>query len=169
MFHRTVDNKTVDVCDIAYVSDCSTAQCGMYEMALKAICEKTQKRTAKVERWLWHGTSYDVSQTIIRNGFDRTYSTVAKYGKGTYFARDADYSAVERYSPTHSDGYQYMLLCRVIVGDSVVGSSGNNVMALKPNGDEYDTRVDNLTNPSIFVVWRDYRAMAVYLIKFKHK
>jgi poly [ADP-ribose] polymerase 7/11/12/13 len=43
-------------------------------------------------RHLFHGTNSDSIDAICKQGFDfRLYSTCA-YGKGSYFARDAEYS-----------------------------------------------------------------------------
>ena len=61
-------------------------------------CDQLRKSRDEVEKYLFHGSSYDTLNIIIQNGFDRSYSTVAAYGKGTYFARDADYSSNPRYS-----------------------------------------------------------------------
>ena len=79
------------------------------------------------------------------------------------------YSALGKCSIGHSDadGYRYILLCRVIVGDSVLGSKKASKMQLKMDGSEYDTRVDSIKKPSIFVVWRDYTAIPAFLVKFK--
>ena len=136
-------------------------------MQLWKKCNELMKSRDEVEKIVWHGSSYDILNKIIRNGFDRSYSTIAAYGKGTYFARDASYSCSSRYSPPHSDGYKYLLLCKFIVGDSSQGLKKMHKVPLKPNGNEYDTLVDYPQNPSIYVVWTDFAAVPMYRIKFK--
>lgn len=61
-----------------------------------------------------------------------------------------------------------MYYCRVLTGDY---TAGNSTMIDPPpktaNGtDLYDTVVDNTSNPTIFVVFRDYHAYPEYLITF---
>ena len=45
----------------------------------------------------------------------------ALYGKGVYFAAKASYSARPQYSPADNNGYKYMYLTRVLVGEYTVG------------------------------------------------
>ena len=44
------------------------------------------------QHWLWHGTRYATVLLVVKNGFNRSYSTTAAYGKCLYFAWDAAYS-----------------------------------------------------------------------------
>ena len=39
------------------------------------------------QHWLWHGTHFATIQKVVKNGFNRSYSTTAAYGSGVYFAR----------------------------------------------------------------------------------
>ena len=166
LFHRTTTRSQYEICEIEEVN--VSGQNPKYEVSLWTKCRQLQKQRNVVEKHLWHGSSYDITNVIITNGFDRSYSTVAAYGDGNYFARDSSYSVNPRYCKPHSDGFQYILLCKVIVGDSVQGSSGMKI-ALKPDGTEYDTFVDYPANPSIYVSWRDYTAIPMYRLKFKRK
>ena len=50
---------------------------------------------------LFHGTSAENLANIANQGFLRDYNQASALGKGTYFARDAAYSASTRYS-THT-------------------------------------------------------------------
>lgn len=87
--------------------------------------------------------------------------------KGTYFARDASFSAQRRYSAMDSDGYQYMLLCKVIVGDYVQATPHMKKTPLKKDGTEYDSLVNSLKKPTVYVVWREFTAAPLFLVKFK--
>ena len=60
-------------------------------------------------------------------GFCGLYNTVAAYGRGTYLATNASYSANDRYSPRASDGFKRMLYCHLTVGEKLVGSSSYKV------------------------------------------
>jgi hypothetical protein len=53
------------------------------------------------EMILFHGTSPDAVEDIVRHGFNRSYcgKNATTYGKGVYFAKDASYAADKIYSP----------------------------------------------------------------------
>ena len=79
-----------------------------------------QKAWARFERqWLFHGSNYDVVNKILQQGLNRSFcgKNATMYGKGVYFAREAAYSAHPMYSVPDSRGRQYMMACRVVVGE----------------------------------------------------
>lgn len=79
-----------------------------------------QKALARFERkWLFHGSNHEVVSKILQQGFNRSFcgKNATVYGKGVYFARDASYSAHPTYSVPDSKGRQYMVACRVVVGE----------------------------------------------------
>ena len=78
------------------------------------------------EKYLWHGTSYNSIKIIIKDGFDeRVCSLNGMFGAGIYFAEDSSKS--DQYIERHHDGYSYILLCRVMLGDTgVVLSTHSN-------------------------------------------
>ena len=166
LFHKSTSRSQYEILEIEEVN--VSGQNPKYEVSLWTKCRQLQKQRSVVEKHLWHGSSYDITNVIITNGFDRSYSAVAAYGDGNYFARDSSYSVNPRYCKPNSNGFQYILLCKVIVGDSVQGSTGMKI-ALKPDGTEYDTFVDHPGSPSIYVSWRDYTAIPMYRLKFKKK
>ena len=55
---------------------------------------------------LFHGTTTDAVEKIMRQGFDRGLAgrNATAYGVGVYFARDARYSAHPKYSPPDAAG-----------------------------------------------------------------
>ena len=59
-----------------------------------------------------------------------------------------------------------MLQTRVVVGESEQGSSGMRDTTFKANGQQYDSLVDNVNKPSIFVVFPEAVAYPEYIIKF---
>ena len=91
------------------------------------------------------------------------------YGKGVYFARDAEYSARDTYSPCDRKGYKYIYLARVLTGEFTRGAGG---MLVPPPKDPqnshitYDSVVDNVASPCIFVVFQDAQNCPDYLITF---
>jgi len=119
--------------------------------------------------WLFHGCPADIVSKIVEQGFNRSFtgstSGRALYGKGVYFAQDASYSMSPEYSPPVG-GKQRIFMCRVLVGEFCKGRPD----ALTPDarqGDElYDSTVDTLDKPSIFVTYHDAQAYPDYFIEF---
>lgn len=64
-----------------------------------------------------------------------------------------------------------MYVCRVLTGDFALGQQGMIVPPTKGTGTIstglYDSVVDNMANPSMFVVFHDIQAYPEYLIKFR--
>ena len=86
------------------------------------------------------------------------------YGRGVYFARDAQYSL--NYA-SGGDGGRHMYLARVLVGQYCVGNSKMLVPPPKNSSKPeilYESVVDNQGNPSIFVVFYDNQCYPEYLI-----
>ncbi|KAK3583839.1 hypothetical protein CHS0354_022884 [Potamilus streckersoni] len=121
---------------------------------------------------LFHGTdSMDTVQGICINCFDFRICGKhgTKYGKGAYFARDAKYShCYTNNSSATAD--RYMFHARVLVGEYTIGSSSYTRPPEKPGGtahELFDSCVDNVENPSIFVVFDLKQCYPEYLICYK--
>eukprot|EP00339_Tiarina_fusa_P025891 CAMPEP_0117013264 /NCGR_PEP_ID=MMETSP0472-20121206/10982_1 /TAXON_ID=693140 ORGANISM="Tiarina fusus, Strain LIS" /NCGR_SAMPLE_ID=MMETSP0472 /ASSEMBLY_ACC=CAM_ASM_000603 /LENGTH=1244 /DNA_ID=CAMNT_0004716535 /DNA_START=123 /DNA_END=3857 /DNA_ORIENTATION=+ len=122
-------------------------------------------------RWLFHGSRSETMGKIAQQGFNRSFAglNAVAYGRGVYFARDASYSSHPRYSAPDEKGVQHMFMCRVLIGDWSKGSHDQITPEAKPyNAFElFDSTVDNVSNPSIFVVYHDSQAYPEYLVSFK--
>ena len=117
------------------------------------------------EQILFHGTSKDSIDKIVSNGFNRDFNVKHVYGKGVYFAKYASKSF--KFCQRHTDGYYYMLICRVYVGDYTVGKPDMDTPPLKNDGlTQYDSLVNDINNPTIFVVSKDYHAIPEYIVTF---
>ena len=90
------------------------------------------------------------------------------YGKGVYFARDARY--FHGYASVDAQGYRRMYFTRVLCGEYTTGHSGMYFPPPKnPQLDQnvpFDSTVDNISNPSIFVVYNDSQNYPAYLITY---
>ena len=92
------------------------------------------------------------------------------YGKGVYFAETADYSARSQFSPPGFTGLRHMYLARVLVGEYTVGKPDIIVPPPKTKADPrdtFDSVVDQIHNPGIFVVFHDSQCYPEYLITFQ--
>ncbi|XP_059331487.1 protein mono-ADP-ribosyltransferase PARP14-like [Ammospiza nelsoni] len=123
------------------------------------------------ERLLFHGTSQESLTLINKKGFNRSYAGMhaANFGNGTYFAVNANYSAQDLYSRPDVNGKKYMYLARVLVGEYSLGIKGSITPAQKNvsnSVDLYDSSTDNVSHPSMFIIFNDIQAYPEYLITF---
>ena len=139
----------------------------------KSLVGGKRKSVSRFERsYLWHGTDENTVEKIIQQGFNRSFcgKNATMYGKGVYFARDASYSSDDTYSPpSKPSGHKYILACNVIVGEFCLGKTNARTPDLRDAAKNilYDSTVDNLHNPSLYVTYHDACALPEYLIVFK--
>ena len=123
-------------------------------------------------QWLWHGTGPETVPCINRNGFDRSFTKTAQYGKGVYFAQDFEYSSHPRYAKPGDDGVQHAYLARVLVGHTTVGVRHMDHPPLRDvnAGLRFDCLVNPQANAAIYVsCHNDNQAYPEYLVKFKKR
>ncbi|XP_030198263.1 protein mono-ADP-ribosyltransferase PARP11 isoform X2 [Gadus morhua] len=154
--------------------------------------KKTQlrkiKRTMEIEeRMLFHGTGHSNVQAICTYNFDwrLTGSHGDVYGKGSYFARDAKYSSkfclttgkhnttLQRHGlapPIFASEppFKTMFLARVLVGEY---TAGHPMYCRPPSKDTsfthfYDSCVDDMGNPKIYVIFDSNQIYPEYLLEF---
>ncbi|NWS60815.1 PAR15 polymerase, partial [Chunga burmeisteri] len=141
-----------------------------YQIKKKSLCTKNKNQNN--EKLLFHGTAVSSLNTINYNGFNRGFAgkNDAVIGNGTYFAVDASYSAQDTYSRPDINGRRYMYLARVLTGEYCAGSRGLITPPPKNSADPtnlYDSVVDNVNNPTMFVIFNDIQAYPEYLITFR--
>uniref|UniRef100_A0A7N6BPQ8 Poly [ADP-ribose] polymerase n=1 Tax=Anabas testudineus TaxID=64144 RepID=A0A7N6BPQ8_ANATE len=122
------------------------------------------------EKRLYHGTSAESCNCIERDRFDRSHAGehAAVYGKGVYFAVNADYSA-RHFSPADASGLRRLYVACVLTGRYTLGNA--NMKAPPPRGtdptDCFDSLVNNQQQPAMFVIFHDDQAYPEYLITFR--
>ena len=87
-----------------------------------------------------------------------------------YFAKDAQYAARDQYSPRDSRGHKHMYLAKVLTGEYTKGRSGMKEPPAKDPTNEalkFDSTVNDVDDPHIFVVFFDGQAYPEYLITFQ--
>ena len=127
----------------------------------------TQKNKGK-EDLLFHGTNYGNITKIINTGFNRDYNITSLYGKGTYFSNSARIAAEYSSDQNKGEHVYAMIACRVYIGDSTVGRRDMKRSELykADKVTQYDSLVNDLNDPSIFVINRDYHAVPCFVIVF---
>ena len=134
--------------------------------------EKEQDESRPESRFervcLFHGCRPDVVPKIVEQGFDRNFCgrNACMYGKGVYFARDARYSAAPQFATPDAHGHQHIFACRVVVGEYCLGKRDALTPDERSGHTLYDSTVNNLRNPEIFVTYHDAQAYPEFLIKF---
>ncbi|XP_029967706.1 protein mono-ADP-ribosyltransferase PARP14-like [Salarias fasciatus] len=132
---------------------------------------ESRKSIQNNERRLFHGTCETTVPTINQYGFNRSYAgkNAACFGNGTYFAVNASYSAQDTYSKPNQNQEKRMYLCRVLTGEFALGKRDMIAPPPKAPGsiEMYDSVVDNVNTPSMFVIFHDTQACPEYLITFK--
>ncbi|MCJ8743181.1 hypothetical protein PDJAM_G00090680 [Pangasius djambal] len=126
----------------------------------------SHKKYCEAERLLFHGTNVRNVDAICRQNFDMRVSgaNATVYGQGSYFARDA------KYSHDYTDHYaeRSMFACRVLVGQYTKGESHyRRPPARDAAGNLYDTCVNNVREPTIYVVFERSQVYPEFLIRYE--
>ncbi|GLJ19399.1 hypothetical protein SUGI_0349710 [Cryptomeria japonica] len=121
-------------------------------------------------QYAWHGTSRDGVCGIIKHGFGQPMIPKhgAVLGKGVYLA-PANCSYVSAlYSDIDENGEQHMMMCRVILGHTELVKPGSR--QCHPSSEDFDTGVDDLTNPRRYIVWSTHmntHILPEYVVSFR--
>ncbi|XP_067828123.1 protein mono-ADP-ribosyltransferase TIPARP-like [Heptranchias perlo] len=123
------------------------------------------------EKHLFHGTSRHSVDGICKHNFDPRVSGrhATLYGQGSYFARKASYS--HRYAQRSEEGAHCMFLSKVLVGKHAVGKPAmRRPPALAPgdpSSDLFNSCVDNLYEPHIFVLFENDQCFPYFVVKYR--
>ncbi|EHB04414.1 Zinc finger CCCH-type antiviral protein 1 [Heterocephalus glaber] len=116
--------------------------------------------TEKRERLLFYATSRTHVDSICANNFmwnlHGTHEN--KYGKGNHFSKDAIYS---HKNCLYDARNIVMFVARVLAGDFIEG----NMTFVSPPP-PYNSCVDTMLNPSVFVIFRNDQVYPAYLIEY---
>lgn len=166
-----------------------------YELHRDRLEQCCERRPA--EQVLYHGTAGATVPDICAHGFNRSFcgrngeardpagrglcragapdpsrpAAGTLYGQGVYFAKRASLSVQDRYSPPDAEGHKAVFVARVLTGDYAQGCRGLRAPPLRAPGHvplRYDSAVDSLRQPSIFVIFHDTQALPTHLITCRH-
>ncbi|OCT58186.1 protein mono-ADP-ribosyltransferase PARP12 isoform X2 [Xenopus laevis] len=164
LFHNTL--RTVSILSIERIQNLSLWEVFLWQ---REQMKKQNGGKDVEERQLFHGTSDTFIDAICQQNFDwricGAHGTM--YGKGSYFAREASYS--HTYTNYRVNQSRVMFLARVLVGDFTAGNPSH----LRPPAKNpltpscfYDSCVDSISCPSIFVIFEKHQIYPEYLIKY---
>jgi len=125
--------------------------------------------------WAFHGAQLDAIESIISNplaGFQPLASGSRNsnvWGLGTYFARDAKYVAEGGFCGQPApDGTRRMLMCLLMTGMPCLGDAAHKgVLPFRIKPHRYNSSVDSLSSPEIFIVQHPGGALPGYMITFR--
>jgi len=177
-FHKTMTSDSVQVLSVRKIKD-NASKSIVYNALLTAKQEEL-KNVAQIERVLFHGTSAANVAKIVNSGFNRDFNRHHLYGRGTYFSSLASESAKycenddsNKDGDDNADNGKFvMLVCRVIVGEFVQGTRKMDgaSMPYKPDKKtQFESLVNHVQRPTIFVINRDYHAIPTHIITFKYR
>ncbi|XP_078085120.1 protein mono-ADP-ribosyltransferase PARP12-like [Mustelus asterias] len=162
LFQRTMRNNTVR--KIERVQNPALWEVYQWQKEqMKRSC--TGKEVA--EKQLFHGTDPKHIEPICQQNFDWRICGVhgTAYGKGSYFARDASYS--HNYCRCRQ-ATMTMFVARVLVGQFVKGCSSYLRPPLRGDSQNkyYDSCVNDISNPTIFVIFEKHQIYPEYIIEY---
>ncbi|XP_068442338.1 protein mono-ADP-ribosyltransferase TIPARP-like [Clinocottus analis] len=169
LFYESLSETAVDVIGIQQVQN--LFHWDKYQRHKAYMKKKHNKFQGPLERHLFHGTTKKASEDICHNNFDPRMAGVngTSNGHGSYFSPSASFSNAYSYT-AGPDKVHHMFLAKVLVGQATLGSStyrrppplrGSNRFLL------YDACVDDVENPTMFVVFDSCQCYPYYLIKYK--
>ncbi|XP_057292629.1 protein mono-ADP-ribosyltransferase PARP12-like [Hydractinia symbiolongicarpus] len=141
---------------------CNKAFYDKYECQKRLMREQSSKLN---EIQLWHGTTHATVEHILCQNFDWRLCKKGLFGEGSYFAKEASYS--HSYVDANDKYEMSMFLVDVLVGDYWQGYSSYKRPPEKEKHRLYDSCVDNMSNPTIYVIFERDQFYPRYLITYK--
>ncbi|XP_054480881.1 protein mono-ADP-ribosyltransferase TIPARP-like [Anoplopoma fimbria] len=169
-FYETLPETKVDIIGIQQVQN--LLHWDKYQRYKAYMQKQHAKSQEPLERHLFHGTMKGPSEDICHNNFDPRMAGVngTSNGFGSYFATAASFSNTFS-AKLGPDEVCYMFLAKVLVGKV---SLGRYDYRRPPPLDSktskfllYDTCVDDIDKPTMFVVFDSCQCYPYYLIKYK--
>uniref|UniRef100_A0A7M5WWV7 Poly [ADP-ribose] polymerase n=2 Tax=Clytia hemisphaerica TaxID=252671 RepID=A0A7M5WWV7_9CNID len=139
-----------------------------YQSKKKILAKKLGENNVN-ELELYHGTDAAVVDGICKQNFDWRLNgkNATMFGQGSYFATQASYS--RNFTRPDSNKIKYMFVAKVLAGRYTKGSSDIKrpppISPLDPHT-LYDSCVDNISSPSMYIVFERDQCYPQYLITF---
>ncbi|XP_039647501.1 protein mono-ADP-ribosyltransferase TIPARP-like isoform X2 [Perca fluviatilis] len=169
LFNESLPETKVDIISIEQIQN--LLHWDKYQRQ-KAYMQKQHTNSKEpLERHLFHGTTKEPSEDICHNNFDPRMAGVhgTSQGFGSYFATTASFS--HKYTAREGpDKVRHMFLAKVLVGKTCLGRFNYRRPPLNSKMRQfylYDSCVDNMDKPTMFVVFDSCQCYPYYLIKYK--
>jgi hypothetical protein len=141
-----------------------------FQMRRDLMMERSDGKDPKIVR-VWHGTRRTDPKAIYedaQDGFMMQFSDSGMWGRGIYFAVNAEYSHDYAHRLTLPPGQKSFLLAKLIVGDVTdIPPDGSLVKPPdKPSGGRYDTVSGDTNGSKVYIVYENGRAYPEYLVTY---
>lgn len=120
-------------------------------------------------RWVFHGTN--AIESIVTDPMVGFQPLVAGsgagtlWGAGTYFARDARYAVCGGFCAPAANGTRRVLMCLAMTGAFCLGDVAHKgVLPFRRPPYRYNSSVDSLSNPEIFIIQHPGAAHPAYVV-----
>ncbi|XP_015072802.1 probable inactive poly [ADP-ribose] polymerase SRO2 [Solanum pennellii] len=122
-----------------------------FEVYLENVKKVTRARGRRVDSAGWYGTSAKNVDSLMRRGFEMNSIVPASYphGVGIYLSHFLSPQISDMMSDIDENGEKHTVLCQFILGNSEKVELGSK--QLFPSSADFDTGVDDLTNPKVYV------------------
>lgn len=133
----------------------------------KAVLSERYNETQLNMQTLFHGIDPQDIDTICKENFDwrRKINIEQSYGQGAYFSNSA--AVARKHCTPNTHGRIFMFLAQVIIGMVVKGEPSFTRPPSNPSMNAlYDTTVDDVTAPQIFVKYDKEEYYPDYVIEF---
>uniref|UniRef100_A0A0E0DJZ8 Uncharacterized protein n=1 Tax=Oryza meridionalis TaxID=40149 RepID=A0A0E0DJZ8_9ORYZ len=146
-----------------------TAQCRLQAFEKQMMSTKEERGDANV-RYGWLGSRKNDIVRILINGFGSNGKPAEKAGlsAGVYLSPENRAFSSVGLCDVDEKGVQYMLLCRLILGNMEAVMPGSQDSF--PSSDIYDSGVDDCSNPKCYVMWPSHLSTHIrleYLVSFR--
>ncbi|XP_027149050.1 probable inactive poly [ADP-ribose] polymerase SRO3 isoform X1 [Coffea eugenioides] len=124
-----------------------------YEVFMKQMEIMKKARGDANMVFAWHGTSAEGVDSILAHGFGMPdqVQTPRPHGVGVYLSPAKLPHISAMMSDIDDNGEKHVILCRVLLGKCEKIEAGSNQKL--PSSLDFDTGVDQLTDPKWYVVW----------------
>lgn len=143
-----------------------------YARKKEQLEKRSRSQNSKVnEKLLFHGTYSENVDLICKENIDwraQEADRVAQFGQGAYFTEEAIVG--NTYCMQDSEGLRYMFLAEVLVGSYTKGELSMKRPPLKgdtASNERFDSCVDNMDTPKIYVLFDSDQYYPTYLIQYK--
>lgn len=120
----------------------------------------------RLQKHLFHSTSAKRLGFTCQIKFDTHLSGSHMYGRGCYFTVSADQA--DRYAQAGKGGLRHMFLAKVLVGKCTRGKKHYCQPPQTESGSKcFDSCVDNVASPNIYVIFNSYQCYPYFLISYK--
>ncbi|KAL6877505.1 hypothetical protein ACP4OV_012720 [Aristida adscensionis] len=146
-----------------------TAQCRLEAFERQMRSTKEERGDANI-RYGWLGSKKNDIVRILINGLGTNAKHVEKasLSAGVYLSPENRAFTSVGLCDVDEKGVQYMLLCRMILGNMEAIEPGSQECF--PSSEIYDSGVDDCSNPKCYVMWPSHLSTHIrleYLISFK--